>query len=153
MAGAGPQATVKSCAGGGPSIRTPQTPYNVDPPLFPGGGASPSHLSFYKGHSEGPRGGPGVNRGHTGQVRKARTKLLPSLGSLGRPGADSRCAGMAPGENLITTGTRVSFCSPRGLGVQITVLARDPSFLHLHFLLLPLRRINPRPLPSPVPRI
>lgn len=77
MAGAGPQAAVRLCAGGGPSIRTPQTPYNVYTPLFPGGGASPSHLSFYKGHREGPRGGPGVNRGHTGQARKARTKLRP----------------------------------------------------------------------------
>lgn len=43
---------------------------NLDTPLFPAGGASPSHLSFCKGHSEGPRGGPGVDRGHTGQASK-----------------------------------------------------------------------------------
>lgn len=44
---------------------------NLDTPLFPAGGASPSHLSFCKGNSEGrPLGGPGVDRGHTGQARK-----------------------------------------------------------------------------------
>lgn len=93
-----------------------------------------------------------MDRGHTGQARKARAKLWP-------PSASWEGQVQIPDvlewrrESLITAGTRVSFRSPRGLGVQITVLARDPSFLHLHFLLLPHRRINPRPLPSPVPRI
>lgn len=60
------------------------------------------------------------------------------LGTLGREDSDSKCVGMAGRGGIITAGTSVSFASPRGHGNEdYDPGSCGPSFLHLHFLLLP----------------
>lgn len=89
---------VRSCAGGGASTPTPQTPYRCGYPPFPGGrGESiPPEFLYRAQWRPSGRSGCGQRTYWTGQ--EGASQAVAPLGFLGRPGADSRCAGMAPGE-------------------------------------------------------